>query len=85
MEGPDIFSNENKGLTPRMIDHIFGAMKNMENFEITIKISMVEIYNERIRDLLDTGKFNLEIHENPSTGIYIKDATEIYVSTETEV
>jgi len=43
MEGPDIFSNENKGITPRMIDHIFGAIKTMENVEITIKISMVEI------------------------------------------
>jgi len=57
----------------------------MENFEITIKISMVEIYNEKIRDLLDTGKFNLEIHESSSLGIYIKDATEIYVSSEAEV
>ena len=29
-----------------------------------MKVSFIEIYNEKIRDLLDPKKNNLKIHEN---------------------
>jgi kinesin family protein 5 len=46
---------------------------------------MIEIYNEKIRDLLDPKKINLKIAESKDRGIYIKDMTESYVGSEDEV
>ena len=43
---------------------------------------MVEIYNEKIKDLLDVSKQNLKIRSNKSKGIYIEDVTERVVKDE---
>jgi kinesin family protein 5 len=56
-----------------------------ENIEFTVKISMMEIYNERIRDLLDTSKDNLKVHEEKGKGVYVADVTESYVAEDQEV
>ena len=40
---------------------------------------MVEIYKEKVRDLLNTEKSNLKIRQSPSKGIYLDDVTEIYI------
>ncbi len=37
---------------------------------------MVEIYMEKIKDLLDTTKSDLKIREKAGKGIYIQDVTE---------
>lgn len=37
---------------------------------------MIEIYCEKIRDLLDTQKDNLKIHEDKGRGVFISDITE---------
>ena len=40
-----------------MVRTIFSKIENSnENTEYTVKVSMIEIYMERIRDLLDTSK-----------------------------
>mmetsp|Transcript_16411 Transcript_16411/g.7817 ORF Transcript_16411/g.7817 Transcript_16411/m.7817 type:complete len:80 (-) Transcript_16411:603-842(-) len=41
----------------------------------------MEIYMERIHDLLDPSKMNLMVKEDKTRGIYIKDATEMYVDS----
>jgi kinesin family protein 5 len=46
---------------------------------------MIEIYMEKIRDLLNPAKNNLKVHEDKQKGIYIADVTETYVSDEQEV
>lgn len=46
---------------------------------------MCEIYNERIKDLMDPTKDNLKIHEEKAKGVYIQDITEIYCSEEGEI
>jgi kinesin family protein 5 len=51
----------------------------------TVRLSLVEIYMEHIRDLLDPSKQNLAIREDKETGIWIEDCTETYVSSEDEV
>lgn len=56
-----------------------------ENIEFTVKLSMIEIYNERIRDLLDTSKDNLKIHEDKTKGVYVADVTETYVGEDQDV
>ncbi len=75
-----------RGIIPRMVKAIFERIENMGgNIEFTVKVSMVEIYMERIKDLLDPTKVNLKIHEDKQKGIYIQDVTESYVTEEEEV
>ena len=48
------------------------------SIEFTVKCFYVEIYMEKIRDLLDTfgTKTNLAIREDPAKGIYVAGVTE---------
>ena len=46
---------------------------------------MIEIYMEKIKDLLEPKKANLEVHEEKSKGVYVADLTEHYITTEKEV
>jgi len=56
-----------------------------DHIEFTVKVSIIEIYMERIRDLLNPKKVNLKIREDKTRGIYIEDVTESYVSDENDV
>ena len=53
--------------------------------EFTVKVSMIEIYMEKIRDLLEPHKTDLKVREDPKRGIYIDDLTEKFVTEESEV
>jgi len=54
MSGPDQGPPELRGITPRIVSRLFENMTAApESVEFTLKISYVEIYMERIRDLLD--------------------------------
>jgi kinesin family protein 5 len=45
----------------------------------------MEIYMERIKDLLNPSSDNLPIHEDKTRGIYVKGLLEIYVTSVEEV
>jgi kinesin family protein 5 len=46
--------SELKGIIPRMMDYIFEAIdQSGEDIEFSVKCSFLEIYNEKIQDLLD--------------------------------
>lgn len=48
-----------------MVGGIFTKIQSQpEDIEFVMKVSFVEIYNEKIKDLLDPKKNNLKIHEN---------------------
>ena len=48
-----------------MVGGVFSRIEHApEEIEFTVKVSMIEIYNEKIRDLLNPKKTNLKIHEN---------------------
>ena len=69
-----------------MIDNVFSyIMESPDHLEFRIKVSIVEIYMESLRDLLDIEKVNLKIREDKTRGIYIQDVTESYVSDEDNV
>lgn len=86
MLGPDIDNEEQKGIIPRMVGGIFSKIETApEEVEFTVKVSFIEIYNEKIRDLLDPKKNNLKVHESKEEGVYVKDMTESYVGGEDEV
>ena len=86
MQGPDIDDEIMKGIIPRMVGTVFENIANSPEYVLwTVKVGIVEIYNERIRDLLDPTKTNLKIREDPQKGIYIQDLTERFIGDESEV
>ena len=78
---------EKEGIIPRMIHHVFHEIlcSDNSNIEYTVKVSIVEIYMEKIKDLIDISKNNLQIHESKEKGVYIDNLSEYYVSNEAEV
>ncbi|KAE9554324.1 hypothetical protein FO519_002495 [Halicephalobus sp. NKZ332] len=78
---------EKQGIIPRIVNDIFNHIYNMEDIQLRfhIKVSYFEIYNERIRDLLDVTKTNLPIHEDKNRVPYVKGVTEQFVATPEEV
>uniref|UniRef100_A0A914RSW8 Kinesin-like protein n=1 Tax=Parascaris equorum TaxID=6256 RepID=A0A914RSW8_PAREQ len=72
MEG--VFGDsEKQGIIPRIVQDIFNHIYNMDvDLEFHIKVSYFEIYNEKIRDLLDVTKMNLAIHEDKNRVPYKK-------------
>ena len=86
MQGPSIDDVEKQGIIPRMVRTVFNRIETAsENMEFSVKVSMCEIYNEKIKDLLDPRKDNLKIHEERGKGVYIQDATESYCVDENQV
>ena len=71
-----------KGLTPRIVEKIFDHIyESDEDAEFTVRISYVEIYLEKIRDLLEPEHNNLKLREGGyREGIWIQGVTEQYAS-----
>jgi kinesin family protein 5 len=68
-----------KGIIPRLVEGIFSNIASAEStIEFTVKVSYVEIYNEKIRDLMCIEKDNLRVRESNS-GVWIEDVTQTYV------
>ena len=88
MEGPDIRDEIYKGIIPRTVEGLFeGVSQADETLEFTFKVSYIEIYTEKVRDLLDTHrvKTNLMIREDKIKGVYIAGVTEEYVTSQEEL
>jgi len=75
-----------QGIIPRIVNDIFNHIYSMEeNLEFHIKCSYFEIYLDKCRDLLDPSKVNLAVHEDKDRAVYVKGATERFVSSPEEV
>merc|ERR1719340_445072 len=75
-----------QGIIPRIVNDIFNHIYSMEeNLEFHIKVSYFEIYLDKVRDLLDPSKVNLAVHEDKDKVVYVKGATERFVSSPEEV
>ena len=86
MMGADIGDPEAKGIIPRIVEQIFDSiMRSDGSIEFTVKVSYMEIYMERIRDLLDPSNDNLPVHEDKQRGVYVKGLREFYVANVNEV
>ena len=88
MEGADIHSSDSRGIVPRSLEQLFvGVNEAAATIDFQFKVSYVEIYMEKIRDLLDSNrvKVNLSIREDKMRGIYIVDVTELDVINNQEV
>lgn len=86
MMGADIDDEELKGIIPRITEQIFTSIVESDaSLEYLVKVSYMEIYLERIRDLMAPQNDNLQIHEEKSKGVYVKGLSDYYVGSAAEV
>ena len=84
--GSDIDDEMGKGIIPRIVEQMFASiLASPGNIEYTVRVSYMEIYMEKIRDLLAPQNDNLPVHEEKNRGVYVKGLLEIYVSSVPEV
>ncbi len=84
MQG-EMDEEKRQGIIPRMINHVFKHIYKNEGTDFMIKVSMIEIYQEKIRDLFDVSRVNLNIREDSIKGIYVDGASERYVGGPNDV
>jgi len=86
MMGTSIDDDDGRGVIPRIVEQIFASiLTSPGTIEYTVRVSYMEIYMERIRDLLAPQNDNLPVHEEKNRGVYVKGLLEIYVSSVQEV
>lgn len=77
------------GIIPKICQNMFEritAMQSDKNLSCTVEVSYLEIYNERVRDLLNPStKGNLRVREHPSTGPYVEDLAKLVVRSFDEI
>jgi len=85
MFGPSKKKNE-LGVIPRSADHIFEVLaQDPEIAEATIKISVLEIYMENVKDLFVPSATSLKVREAPSGASYVAGIHEEYVTSGEEL
>ncbi len=78
-------TEENPGIIPLAISEIFRRIEGMQNREFLLRIGYMEIYNERIYDLLDINKVEITKIREVSAGEVHVPHTEMIVSTEESI
>ncbi|PVH80490.1 kinesin-domain-containing protein [Cadophora sp. DSE1049] len=78
------------GVVPKICQDMFERIAQMQtkdkNVKFTVEVSYLEIYNERVRDLLNPStKGNLKVREHPSTGPYVEDLAKLVASSFNEI
>ncbi|KAI9676539.1 MAG: kinesin-like protein Klp8 [Caeruleum heppii] len=77
------------GVIPRICQDMFERITELQRdktLNCTVEVSYLEIYNERVRDLLNpTTKGNLKVREHPSTGPYVEDLAKLVVRSFQEI
>ena len=70
--------SDKKGIIPRTFEYLFDQIKsredNDESTKFNIKFAFIEIYLEKINDLLDQNK-KVKIREDPEKGFFIDNCT----------
>ncbi|XP_056639224.1 uncharacterized protein LOC130446785 [Diorhabda sublineata] len=81
------------GLIPSFCEKIFDYLQEMatgeEAFDMKVTVSYLEIYNEKVRDLLNSAneakKTSLKIREHPKKGPYVQGLSEQLVKTSSDL
>eukprot|EP01137_Pigoraptor_chileana_P029227 Opistho-2@14166 len=72
-------THESEGIVPRAIDRIFEQIgkarlsEDEQNIDVTCHLTMLEIYNECIYDLLGDANQKLALRESASKGIFVEN------------
>lgn len=75
---------EDKGIIPRTCSELFNRIHTNQKSNLTyrVEVSYIEIYNEKVRDLLNPkNKGNLKVREHPSLGPYVEDLSRLAVTS----
>uniref|UniRef100_A0A8R1HRZ0 Kinesin-like protein n=1 Tax=Caenorhabditis japonica TaxID=281687 RepID=A0A8R1HRZ0_CAEJA len=75
----------NKGIVPIVCEELFKQIteKKKKNMQFEVFVSMMEIYCEKVRDLLTTTpppKGGLKVREHPKNGFYVENLTTVPVN-----
>ncbi|XP_046384192.1 kinesin-like protein KIF13A isoform X3 [Ischnura elegans] len=77
-------SGDSKGIIPRLCDSLFERIAQKENAELSCKVevSYMEIYNEKVHDLLDPkpNKKSLRVREHNVLGPYVDGLSQLAVA-----
>ncbi|XP_033735090.1 uncharacterized protein LOC117323766 [Pecten maximus] len=85
---------EDAGLIPRICEGLFSHVDNFvdqDNLSFHVKISYLEIYNERVRDLLRPSllkkneKYTLKVREHPKDGPYVQDLSTHFINDNQQI
>eukprot|EP00798_Chlamydomonas_sp_ICE-L_P022766 gene22766-29934_t len=72
---PGIPAGGQPGITPLMVKQLFDSFA-AESREFSVKLSMMEIYNEVLNDLLDPTRQNLKVYEDHTRGVVVESLSE---------
>ncbi|XP_023259224.1 kinesin-like protein KIF16B isoform X2 [Seriola lalandi dorsalis] len=79
------------GLIPRICEGLFSRISDATRWDVAsfrTEVSYLEIYNERVRDLLrrkSTQTYNLRVREHPKDGPYVEDLSKHLVQNYSDV
>ncbi|KMQ97228.1 centromere-associated protein e [Lasius niger] len=72
-----IGSSEEPGIIPLAVEHMFDAIANASGREFLLRVSYLEIYNEKVRDLLSKSFIDLKVHEDTNGQVFVKCKEEV--------
>ncbi|CAC5401185.1 KIF1 [Mytilus coruscus] len=74
-----------QGIIPQLCEELFMKIKDMKSdkdLNYSVEVSYMEIYCERVRDLLNpSNKNNLKVREHPLLGPYVEDLSKLAVQS----
>ncbi|XP_074916429.1 kinesin-like protein KIF1B isoform X1 [Chelonoidis abingdonii] len=76
------------GIIPQLCEELFEQISDNSNEEMScsVEVSYMEIYCERVRDLLNPkNKGNLRVREHPLLGPYVEDLSKLAVTSYTDI
>ncbi|XP_015606250.1 kinesin-related protein 4 isoform X2 [Cephus cinctus] len=71
---------EEPGVIPLAVNYIFDAIANTVGREFLLRVSYLEIYNEKVNDLIDKNGIDLKVHEDNQGQIIVKCKEEVAIS-----
>ncbi|KAF0741926.1 hypothetical protein Ae201684_003112 [Aphanomyces euteiches] len=84
-------SNQHRGLIPRICHELFSTMAQSnhptdDRPRCTVKMTFVEIYNDRVYDLLNPqAKESLKVREHPEKGTHVEHVSNLVVTSSHDI
>ncbi|XP_072333976.1 kinesin-like protein KIF1B isoform X1 [Scyliorhinus torazame] len=79
---------DHQGIIPQLCEDLFEKINDNNNSDMSysVEVSYMEIYCERVRDLLNPKtKGNLRVREHPLLGPYVEDLSKLAVTSYTDI
>ncbi|KAM6152183.1 kinesin-like protein KIF1A isoform 8-T8 [Erethizon dorsatum] len=79
---------EQQGIIPQLCEDLFSRINDTtnDNMSYSVEVSYMEIYCERVRDLLNPkNKGNLRVREHPLLGPYVEDLSKLAVTSYNDI